>query len=181
MLITIISTFAVFLYTFLVTIYRHDVLNKLFKYEIYESKNSLFCKIITYTLVYYDAIFHLINILSFNITLCDYQYLVKEVDLDAGTGSAWFVTDNSDIIASSLSVSPGSEWRSVSYANSSCDCLSQKHVIIIFLGLIIHIANLILKYLSNKIKTFFPNKNIISSKYGNLDLAYELFIYLMII
>lgn len=54
-------------------------------------------------------------------------------------------------------------------------------MILILFGCLLHLANLILKYMSNKLLTFIPNKNIITSKYGNLDILYEIVLYFMII
>jgi hypothetical protein len=105
----------------IVSITRHDLLKKFFGYQILEAKNSIYAYLVSRILVYYEPIFHVLTILSFNMMVCDERYMMKE-SLSGAAGAALFVTDNEDSITSSAGAAPGNEWRSVLFVNDSCGC-----------------------------------------------------------
>lgn len=80
-----------------------------------------------------------------------------------------------------MGAAPGSEWRDVSYANDGCECLSGLHVVLMTTGAIMHIGNLGLKYISYRVLTFIPNRNLLNARYGNIDILYEVVIYVLIV
>jgi hypothetical protein len=94
---------------------------------------------------------------------------------------AIFVTNNIDAASGSMGAAPGSEWRDVSYANDGCECLSGLHVVLMTTGAIMHIGNLGLKYISYRVLTFIPNRNLLNARYGNIDILYEVVIYVLIV
>jgi hypothetical protein len=86
----------------IVSITRHDLLKKFFGYQILEAKNSIYAYLVSRILVYYEPIFHVLTILSFNMMVCDEKYMMKE-SLSGAAGAALFVTDNADSINLSYS------------------------------------------------------------------------------
>jgi hypothetical protein len=80
-----------------------------------------------------------------------------------------------------MGAAPGNEWRDVSYANDGCECLSGLHIVLMTTGAIMHIGNLGLKYISYRVLTFIPNRNLLNARYGNIDILYEVVIYVLIV